>query len=799
MRILVADDHELVRRGICSILGAESTLTICGEAIDGRDAVEKAKALRPDVIVMDISMPRLNGLEAIREIKSFLPQVEIVIVSQHAASQMIRQGFNAGARGYVLKSSISADLLAAVAKVSRHETFASVEGQSRTSGALDAEQILQQSAAFEKALRESEERFRSAMNNMAEGLIIVDTEGKFTYANPAAEAMVGWTSAELAGKKMHEALHYKHADGTPFPASKCPALQAIEKGVELREHEDAFVRKDGSVFPVIYSAATLKNEGKVVGLVSCFRDDTKRHQAEEGLRQNERIYRAIGESIDYGIWICDAAGKNIYASPSFLNLIGQTQAQCSELGWTRALHPEDADGTIAAWNECVRTGTFWEREHRFRGSDGRWHDVLARGVPVRDSHGEILRWVGINLDIQRRKDAERDLHSLVQSLEARISDRTRELENATEKLRELSGTLLQTQDEERRRIARELHDGVGQLLAAMNMNLSTLVQEGDKLSADARRSLEENASLLEQASQEIRTMSHLLHPPLLDEVGLESAVRWFIDGFSERSKIAVKIELSAGFSKGLPRDLALSLFRIVQECLTNVHRHSESATALVSIARSAGEITLEVQDDGGGIAPEIQARIASGVSPGVGLRGIRERVRQFGGRLEVASNPSGTRIAAVLPVPDFEEQTEPEIRASGNGGAGRAAAPRSRDTSTILCIDDETSGLLPRKLLLESAGHRVLEARSGEEGIRLFQSEKVAAVILDYWMSGMKGTAVASELKRIDPSVPIIVLSGMSDLPGEATGVVDQWIMKGSIRAAELLDSIHSLLERRSV
>lgn len=139
MRILVVDDHELVRRGICSILGAESTLTICGEAIDGRDAVEKARALHPDIIVMDISMPRLNGLEAIREIKSFLPQVEIVIVSQHASPQMVRQGFNAGARGYVLKSSISSDLLTAIAKVAlrdicecRGRTQGKPESRSRT-------------------------------------------------------------------------------------------------------------------------------------------------------------------------------------------------------------------------------------------------------------------------------------------------------------------------------------------------------------------------------------------------------------------------------------------------------------------------------------------------------------------------------------------------------------------------------------------------------------------------------------------------------------------------------------------
>jgi CheY-like chemotaxis protein/two-component sensor histidine kinase len=374
-----------------------------------------------------------------------------------------------------------------------------------------------------------------------------------------------------------------------------------------------------------------------------------------------------------------------------------------------------------------------------------------------------------------------------------------ELEDATGKLRELSGSLLQTQDEERRRIARELHDGVGQLIVAVNLNLSKINSEKEKLSPAARQSLEENSRLIEQASQEIRTMSHLLHPPLLDEVGLESALRWYGDGFAERSNITVTMDLSPGFSDGLPRDLALSLFRIVQECLTNVHRHSGSPAAYVRIVRSPSEITLEVKDDGKGIAPGMQSKISSGASSGVGLRGMRERIRQFGGRLEIRSDEQGTQVIAALPIPNELKRTEADSQGSDRGIEQTAGEKAEPDAATILLIDDEMAGLLPRKLLLESAGYCVLEARSGAEGIRVFQSRKVDAVILDYWMSGMKGTAVAAELKRINPAVPIIVLSGMSDLPGEASGTVDQWIVKGSTRAEQLLDSVAALLDRRPV
>jgi signal transduction histidine kinase len=281
-------------------------------------------------------------------------------------------------------------------------------------------------------------------------------------------------------------------------------------------------------------------------------------------------------------------------------------------------------------------------------------------VPIRDCQGKIHYWAGIHLDIQHRKEAERQLQQSVQTLESCVSERTVELENAATKLRELTGRLLQTQDEERRRIARELHDVVGQLVVAMSMNLGKIVSEKKALSAQARQALEQNQALIEQASRDIRTMSHLLHPPLLDEVGLDSALRWYIDGFSERSKITVETKLASGFEQDLTRDLSLSVFRIVQESLTNIHRHSESPTALVQIDRSPREITLVVEDKGKGIPAEIESNISSGQLTGVGLRGMRERVRQFGGHLDVHSNGNGTRVVAVLPIPERAARREQE-------------------------------------------------------------------------------------------------------------------------------------------
>jgi two-component system, NarL family, sensor kinase len=218
------------------------------------------------------------------------------------------------------------------------------------------------------------------------------------------------------------------------------------------------------------------------------------------------------------------------------------------------------------------------------------------------------------------------------------------------KLREadLSSRLLQVQDEERRHIGRELHDSVGQSLAAVGLNTAAVLRESQNLSAGTARRVEENALIIQQLLSEIRTMSYLLHPPLLDEMGLASALKEYVNGFAERSCVSVTLDLPEKLER-LPQACELSLFRIVQECLTNVHRHSGSKTALVRLSRTEEQIELEVADQGRGMDPETQQNFIAGKSTGVGLRGMRERVRQLGGFLEIESD-AGTTVRAVLPV-----------------------------------------------------------------------------------------------------------------------------------------------------
>jgi PAS domain S-box-containing protein len=273
--------------------------------------------------------------------------------------------------------------------------------------------------------------------------------------------------------------------------------------------------------------------------------------------------------------------------------------------------------------------------------DGTLVDISLTISPVKDDLGRVIGASKVARDITERKEAD----------EAR-------------KAADIAAKLLQVQDLERRRIARELHDGVGQLLAAMSMNGSQVFREKERLSDPAARCVAENMSLIDQASSEIRTVSYLLHPPMLDEVGISSALAWFVEGFSQRSKVTVTLEIAPDLGR-LPQDYELALFRVVQECLTNVHRHSGSSTANVKLSRTDKEILLEVEDNGKGIDRPTIAKLASGESVGVGMRGMQERAKLLGGRMIVDSDTSGTSISITLPI----------AWKYGASASGRVAAP----------------------------------------------------------------------------------------------------------------------------
>ena len=271
----------------------------------------------------------------------------------------------------------------------------------------------------------------------------------------------------------------------------------------------------------------------------------------------------------------------------------------------------------------------WEGELRHTRRDGTQLIVFSRWTTLRDNSGNAMGWLEINTDITFRKRAE-------------------------EAARSLSGRILSLQDDERRRIARELHDSLGQYLTALKMNLDLFQMS----SSDHEAIAKDCSDILDKCLAETRTLSHLLHPPLLDESGFGSAARWYVDGFAQRSGITVNLDLPEDLGR-LHKDVEIVLFRAVQEALTNVHRHSGGTVVDIRLSIDAEHVELEIKDNGRGIPEHRLDRLREGAAEtGVGLAGMRERIRERGGSLEIQSNGGGTNLLITLPILD-EPEGEP--------------------------------------------------------------------------------------------------------------------------------------------
>ena len=266
-------------------------------------------------------------------------------------------------------------------------------------------------------------------------------------------------------------------------------------------------------------------------------------------------------------------------------------------------------------------------------------------------------------DLTGQKRREEQLATANQNLRNEVGQRLRAeqaLRQEEESLRQLSGRLLMLQDEERRRIARDLHESTGQKVAALCLDLTLAARQADTMPPGTHETLQQCSALAEEVTADIRTLSYLLHPPLLDEVGLRSAARWYVDGFMRRSKVEVDLQLPTRLPR-MHQDVEIALFRILQESLNNVHRHSGSKVAQVRIAASDHSVTLETEDKGHPTAQQSQRLTGKEAAMlGVGIRGMRERVRQLGGKLEIHSTSNGTTVKATLPLRSGKETRMPK-------------------------------------------------------------------------------------------------------------------------------------------
>jgi PAS domain S-box-containing protein len=512
---------------------------------------------------------------------------------------------------------------------------------------LETNSDITQQKRTEKALRESEERFRAIVETTPECVKLVSADGTLLHMNKPGLEMVGARFAEeVVGKNVYDLIAAEDRDRfKAFNESICRgeqgSLQFDIVGLEgKRRHMETH-------------AAPLRNPDETLVHLAITADISERKQAEELLRTSEERFRALVNSSSDVVYRMSPDWSEMRELGG-RGFIGDTGKPTKD--WlNQYIHPDDQPLMLRTIREAVRTRSMFELEHRVRRTDGTLGWTYSRAVPLLNISGEIQEWFGAASDVTARKEAEENFRKLAQTLDAEVRARTRELEEQSNQVRKLSWRLLTSQDEERRHIARELHDSAGQTLTVLGISLAQLLQKTGRNAPELANDAEQIQETVQQLHREIRTTSYLLHPPLLDENGLYSAISWFLQGLLERSGLEVQLDISKEFGR-LPRDMELLIFRLVQECLTNIHRHSESETASIRIARETNQITLEIRDQGKGMSPARLAEIQLGRS-GVGIGGMRERLRQFEGTMNIESDSSGTRVFATIPLP---KGTSPE-------------------------------------------------------------------------------------------------------------------------------------------
>ena len=372
-------------------------------------------------------------------------------------------------------------------------------------------------------------------------------------------------------------------------------------------------------------------------------------EKELALRRSEQRFQLFVEAVrDYAIFMLDPEGNVATWNRGAERIKGYKASEIIGSHFSRFYPEQDLQAGKPQWELKVaaKEGRFEDEGWRVRKDGSRfWANVII--TAVHDETGKLIGFGKVTRDSTERMQAQRALQrEIAEKQQAEM--RLRESEKS---LRDLSLHLLRTQDEERRRIGRDLHDSLGQSLAVLKMKLDSLVSVvGKRTDDEAADDVAQCIRLTEDSIKELRTISYLLYPPMLEEMGLKSAIPWYLDGFSARSGIKTTLEVASDFTR-LPRDAELALFRVFQESLTNVHRHSGSPTAEVRLFSKDGMGILEVRDRGKGLPPGLLEQSSQDWMGqlGVGLRGMNERMRQLGGTLELTSTKEGTTVRAMVP------------------------------------------------------------------------------------------------------------------------------------------------------
>jgi two-component system NarL family sensor kinase len=462
------------------------------------------------------------------------------------------------------------------------------------------------------------------------------------------------------------------------------------------------------------------------------------------LQGTEHPYRVLVESINDGAATLDADGRVLYANSRFAQILNIPVGKLTG----SSLHNNLSAGQSDKLKKLIRKALHRSSavELTLDATAGRPKLVRFTLRPLKDS------------DIHKVGVVATELTELVEANEA--------LKSNEESLRQLSARLLQLQDEERRRIARDLHDVTGQKLAVLSMALSGVLNRPNaNLDTDSQRALTESLAWSKEVAAEIRTLSYLLHPPLLDELGLSSAVKWYLAGFTTRTGILMETEIPSEIQRLSP-DAEVAIFRVLQESLTNVHRYAESSKAVVRMDVTGDEIKLEIQDFGKGVQSSRASSPNGSVARlGVGIQGMTERMRQLGGKLEITSSPNkGTLVTATIPLSSsaaIAAQSSTVLVSPLNSTSDLVGPVANTLRKRILIADDHemlrrgVRNTLQTELDLEICG----EAVDGQDVVEKVKTLRPDLVILDINMPALNGLVALRQILRLRPQTKVLVFS----------------------------------------
>jgi PAS domain S-box-containing protein len=463
-------------------------------------------------------------------------------------------------------------------------------------------------------VREAEERYRTLVDLSPDGIFVRDEENRIVFANQALVRMLGLSSAaDLIGKTA-----FDFVDRSFHEVVKARVAE-VNRDQTAPWLEEIWIRSDGTKIDVEVAGVPMRRRGKRFSQVFV-RDLSQKKHSEAAIEENRRRMNAVFDGSIDGMIFIDESGAYVDANPAACELLGYRRDELLKLRAGDVVRPASRPAALKVW-EKIRSGMRIAGEFTIQRKDGSEREVEYRGV------GNVLPGLHFALmrDITARKEAE-------------VS------------LQRLSGRLLHLQDEERKRIALQLHETTAQTLIALKLNLAKGRRSSEGSGAAFRETLDESVALVEQSINEVRTLSYLLHPPMIEEMGLVSSLRWFAGGFEERTGIHVTVEAPDDLRR-LPSAVETSLFRIVQEALTNVQRHSQSKVARITLSRESAAIRLSVEDEGRGLAERLRGQPLEVVAAsGVGVAGMYQRVRDLSGTMSIQSDDHRTRVEVSLPV-----------------------------------------------------------------------------------------------------------------------------------------------------